>query len=206
MTSPQKKQFFVILTHVWQIYFQLQNHFVDKTNAFLSGFVDLILFCQMQASSTDVCLLLLISWNCYWVKSHGAKSDIGLLCRLLVTQIFALLFSEKENDFLRRCRYWIEWDLKISNNGTKSDRYLKVSCSSLGICRTSLWDGVSSCSNGSKQDVFIPSWEWAELSEPMDMDSFHFEQRSEKSGLFLLLQGLWQEVWPRVWLLTPCLA
>lgn len=32
-----------------------------------------------------------------------------------------LMLPEKENDYPRRCRYWIEGDLNISNNGT----YLK---------------------------------------------------------------------------------
>lgn len=36
--------------------------------------------------------------------------------------------------------------------------------------------------------------------EPTEVNQSHLDHRSESSGLFLLLQGYWWEVWLKVWL------
>ena len=40
--------------------------------------------------------------------------------------------------------------------------------------------------------------------ESANVDLFHFDQKSESSGLFFLLRGYRQKVWPRIWILTGC--
>ena len=46
-----------------------------------------------------------------------------------------------------------------------------------------------------------PTWWWKgiyKMLETTDGDLFHLDQRSESSGLFFLLRGYGQKVWPRM--------